>query len=96
MKTTMTKKILFTLAVLCTSLWSCNTLDLNDVGYGDNERLKASSVKEILYGTADGCWKADYQGHEFYFQFHENGFPGNGSRRRNIFLYQREGSGTEY
>lgn len=73
MKTTMTKKILFTLAVLCTSLWSCNTLDLNDVGYGDNERLKASSVKEILYGTADGCWKADYQGHEFYFQFHENG-----------------------
>ena len=60
-------------AVLCTGFWSCNTLDLNDVGYGDGDRLKASSVKEILYGTADGCWKADYQGHEFYFQFHEDG-----------------------
>ena len=67
------KKVLFALAVLCTSFWSCNTLDLNDVGYGDGDRLKASSVKEILYGTADGCWKADYQGHEFYFQFHEDG-----------------------
>ena len=69
----MMKKVLFALAVLCTSFWSCNTLDLNDVGYGDGDRLKASSVKEILYGTADGCWKADYQGHEFYFQFHEDG-----------------------
>ena len=67
------KKILFTLAVLCTSLWSCNTLDLTDVGYGEGERLKPSSVKEILYDTADGCWKADYQGHEFYFQFHKDG-----------------------
>ena len=69
----MMKKVLFALAVLCTGFWSCNTLDLNDVGYGDGDRLKASSVKEILYGTADGCWKADYQGHEFYFQFHEDG-----------------------
>lgn len=69
----MMKKVLFALAVLCTSFWSCNTLDLNDVGYGDGDRLKASSVKKILYGTADGCWKADYQGHEFYFQFHEDG-----------------------
>lgn len=31
----MMKKVLFALAVLCTSFWSCNTLDLNDVGYGD-------------------------------------------------------------
>ena len=69
----MMKKVLFALAVLCTGFWSCNTLDLNDVGYGEGDRLKASSVKEILYGTADGCWKADYQGHEFYFQFHEDG-----------------------
>lgn len=69
----MMKKVLFALAVLCTGFWSCNTLDLNDVGYGDGDRLKASSVKKILYGTADGCWKADYQGHEFYFQFHEDG-----------------------
>ena len=59
----MMKKVLFALAVLCTGFWSCNTLDLNDVGYGDGDRLKASSVKEILYGTADGCWKADYQWH---------------------------------
>ena len=44
----MMKKVLFALAVLCTSFWSCNTLDLNDVGYGDGDRLKASSVKEIL------------------------------------------------
>ena len=48
----MMKKVLFALAVLCTSFWSCNTLDLNDVGYGDGDRLKASSVKKILYGTA--------------------------------------------
>lgn len=67
------KRILFALAVLCTSFWSCDTLDLSDVGYGDGDRLKSSSVKEILYGTADGCWKADYQTHEFYFQFHEDG-----------------------
>ena len=40
----MVKKVLFALAVLCTSFWSCNTLDLNDVGYGDGDRLKASSV----------------------------------------------------
>ena len=44
----MMKKVLFALAVLCTGFWSCNTLDLNDVGYGDGDRLKASSVKEIL------------------------------------------------
>ena len=47
-KITIMKKVLFTLAVLCASFWSCNTLDLNDVGYGDGDRLKASSVKEIL------------------------------------------------
>ena len=93
----MMKKVLFALAVLCTSFWSCNTLDLNDVGYGDGDRLKASSVKEILYGTADGCWKADYQGHEFYFQFHEDGTVTlDGCRRKNIILCQRQGSGTGY
>ncbi|MFT0159180.1 hypothetical protein ACMSFV_07160 [Bacteroides thetaiotaomicron] len=42
------KKVLFALAVLCTSFWSCNTLDLNDVGYGDGDRLKASSVKKNI------------------------------------------------
>lgn len=67
------RKILFTLSVLCTMLWGCNTLDLSDVGYGDGERLKSSTVKSLLYSTADGCWKADYQDHEFYFQFHEDG-----------------------
>ena len=36
----MMKKVLFALAVLCTGFWSCNTLDLNDVGYGDGDRLK--------------------------------------------------------
>lgn len=40
----MMKKVLFALAVLCTSFWSCNTLDLNDVSYGDGDRLKASSL----------------------------------------------------
>ena len=44
----MMKKVLYALAVLCTGFWSCNTLDLNDVGYGEGDRLKASSVKEIL------------------------------------------------
>lgn len=67
------KKILFTLSVLCMALWSCDTMDLSDVGYGESDRLKSSAVKSLLYGTADGCWKADYQGHEFYFQFHEGG-----------------------
>lgn len=69
----MMKKILFTLSVLCMTLWSCNTMDLSDVGYGESDRLKSSAVKSLLYGTADGCWKADYQGHEFYFQFHGDG-----------------------
>lgn len=67
------KKILFTLSVLCMALWSCNTMDLSDVGYGESDRLKSSAVKSLLYGTADGCWKANYQGHEFYFQFHGDG-----------------------
>ena len=67
------KKILFTLSVLCSVLWSCGMMDLNDVGYGDGERLKSSTVKTLLYDTADGCWIADYQGHEFYFQFHKDG-----------------------
>nr|WP_320058216.1 hypothetical protein [uncultured Bacteroides sp.] len=66
------KKVLFILAVLCTALWSCSSLDLSDVGYGDGDRLKSSAVKEVLY-AADSCWKADYQGHEFYFKFHKNG-----------------------
>lgn len=69
----MMKKILFTLSVLCTVLWSCDTMDLSDVGYGDGDRLKSSDVKSLLYDTADGCWMADYQGHEFYFQFHKDG-----------------------
>lgn len=67
------KKILFTLSVLCMGLWSCNTMDLSDVGYGGSDRLKSSAVKSLLYGTADGCWKSSYQGHEFYFQFHGDG-----------------------
>lgn len=67
------KKILFTLSVLCMALWSCNTMDLSDVGYGESDRLKSSAVKSLLYSTADGCWKANYQGHEFYFQFHGDG-----------------------
>lgn len=69
----MMKNIIFTLSALCMVLWSCNTLDLSDVGYEDTGRLKSSSVKSLLYGTGDGCWKADYQQHEFYFQFHGDG-----------------------
>lgn len=69
----MMKKVLFALAVLCTSFWSCDTMDLSNVGDGDSDRLKSSTVKELLYDTADGCWIADYQGHEFYFQFHKDG-----------------------
>ncbi len=65
------KKVLFIYTVLCTALWSCNTMDLSDVGYGDGDRLKSSQVKEVLY-NAEGCWKADYQGHEFFFQFSED------------------------
>lgn len=29
----MMKKVLFALAVLCTSFWSCNTLDLQYLGF---------------------------------------------------------------
>lgn len=65
----MMKKVLFALAVLCTGFWSCNTLDLNDVGYGEGDRLKASSVKEILYGTADGCWKPTIRDTSFTSSF---------------------------
>lgn len=67
------KKILFTLSMLCMALWSCSTMDLSDVGNGESDRLKSSAVKSLLYETAAGCWKSDYQGHEFYFQFHGDG-----------------------
>ena len=67
------KKILFTLSVLSMALWSCNLIDTSDVGNGESDRLKSSVVKSLLYSTADGCWKANYQGHEFYFQFHGDG-----------------------
>ncbi|MCS2218029.1 hypothetical protein NXW66_08945 [Bacteroides thetaiotaomicron] len=65
----MMKKVLFALAVLCTSFWSCNTLDLNDVGYGDGDRLKASSVKEILYGTVMAVGKLTIRGTSFTSSF---------------------------
>ena len=44
----MMKKVLFALAVLCTSFWSCNTLDLNDVGYGDGDRLMTIRGKSFI------------------------------------------------
>lgn len=48
-------------------------LDLSEIGYGDEDRLKSSEVKEVLYHTSDGCWMAEVEGHEFYFRFHEDG-----------------------
>ena len=47
----MMKKVLFALAVLCTGFWSCNTLDLNDVGYGEGDRLKAVSYTHLTLPT---------------------------------------------
>lgn len=67
------KKILFALSLLCILLWSCNMMDLSDVGYGDDDRLKSSAVKSVLYDTADGCWIAEMEEHEFYFHFHKDG-----------------------
>ena len=43
----MMKKVLFALAVLCTSFWSCNTLDLNDVGYGDCLLYTSDAADEL-------------------------------------------------
>ena len=65
----MMKKVLFALAVLCTSFWSCNTLDLNDVGYGDGDRLKASSVKGILYAQPMAVGKLTIRGTSFTSSF---------------------------
>ena len=65
----MMKKVLFALAVLCTSFWSCNTLDLNDVGYGDGDRLKASSVKEIFMAQLMAVGKLTIRGTSFTSSF---------------------------
>ena len=65
----MMKKVLFALAVLCTSFWSCNTLDLNDVGYGDGDRLKASSVKKYCMAQLMAVGKLTIRGTSFTSSF---------------------------
>lgn len=67
------KKVLFALVVLCAVFYSCDSLDLSDVGYGDGDRLKPSDVKSIVYAAPDGCWATEYAGYKFYFQFKESG-----------------------
>lgn len=54
-------------------LTACNKIDLNNVGYDDADRLKASAVRSALLNTSGGFWKANYLGHEFFFTFDENG-----------------------
>lgn len=67
------KNIIYSFILLCIVICGCSPLDLSDVGYKDSDRLKSSEVKNLLYNTSEGCWKSDYQGHEFYFQFHTDG-----------------------
>jgi len=67
------KNVLLVLITLCTVLYSCDSLDLSDVGYGDSDRLKPSAVKAAIYAAPDGCWTTDYAGYKFYFQFKEDG-----------------------
>lgn len=67
------KNVLFILIMLCTLFHSCDSLDLDNVGYGDSERLKPSEVKAVLYASPDGCWTTEYAGYKFYFQFKEDG-----------------------
>ena len=67
------KKLSYIYGILCVLLlWGCNTIDLSDIGYGDGDRLKSSTLKAALL-SKEGCWKADYQGHTFYFRFHKDG-----------------------
>lgn len=67
------KNIIYSCILLCIVICGCSPLDLSDVGYKESDRLKSSEVKNLLYNTSDGCWTSDYQGHEFYFQFHTDG-----------------------
>ncbi|MCD7899673.1 MAG: DUF4302 domain-containing protein [Bacteroides sp.] len=66
------KKLFSAAVVLCTALFSCDSLDLSNIGYGDGDRLKPSTVKAVLYAP-DGCWTTSYADYNFYFQFNEDG-----------------------
>ena len=44
----MMKKVLFALAVLCTSFWSCNTLDLNDA-QNSKDDARQKHISELYY-----------------------------------------------
>ena len=65
----MMKKVLFALAVLCTSFWSCNTLDLNDVGYGDGDRLKLPPLKKYCMAQLMAVGKLTIRGTSFTSSF---------------------------
>jgi len=67
------KNVLLILITLCTVFYSCDSLDLDDVGYGDGDRLKPSAVKAVIYAAPDGCWTTEYAGYKFFFQFNEDG-----------------------
>lgn len=70
------KKLTYILTALCLMfLYSCGTTDVwkewESEGMPSPDRLKPSEVKNVLY-AADG-WKLNYRGHDFYFQFFEDG-----------------------
>jgi len=48
---------------------ACNKIVLQEESEDGNTRLKASDVKALLYGQSNGYWLANYQGHEFFFEF---------------------------
>ena len=58
-----------TIAWICLLFTSCNKIVLQEESEEGKTRLKASEVKAVLYGQSSGLWLANYQGHEFYFQF---------------------------
>lgn len=70
------KNLTYILMSLClVALYSCGMTDVwkdwESEGASNPDRLKPSEIKNMLC-AADG-WKLNYQGHDFYFQFFEDG-----------------------
>ncbi|WP_321332505.1 hypothetical protein [uncultured Bacteroides sp.] len=69
------RKLTYVLITLCLALYSCGMTDVwkdwESEGIPNPDRLKPSEVKSALCAS-DG-WKLNYKGHDFYFQFSEDG-----------------------